>query len=156
MDSTRIQNLFRVFGKLVRLDELGDVYASGIKAHAVASEQQHAAADDAADPYGELTLFVAPLVRTVVPVAQALDRIGMIAKSAADNFIRVVGPELGQPSNAAPATILNALKTAMQASSQTVHPSGKFFLWFRDTYGVSLPMNDPSSISDNWVTTTIV
>src|SRR4051794_19746627 len=130
MTINRIYELFTVFGKLLMLDNIGDDYAAGAKAHLIATERQWVAASGSADPYRELTTFFSPLVRSSMPVTQALDRVATIAKSAMDNYVRAVGPELGQDQTAAPATILNALMSSMQASAQTVAPSGAFWTWF--------------------------
>lgn len=155
MSPERLFDLFTVFGKLLKLDELGAAYASGVKAQVVATQEQLAANDGADDPYGEVMTFLVPLTRTVAPVAQGLDRVPMLVKSACDSYLRVTAGELGQPSTAAPAAIVDSLRGTMQALGESVAPSGRFFLYFRDTYGVQLPQNASPTISDALISTVI-
>lgn len=156
MNATRIQTLFKTFGKILKLADIGVVNASGVKAHLVNTERQFSAGTDSLNPYAELITFAQPMMRSVQPVTQALDRVPMIAKAAVDNYVRAFGPELLQPAASAPATVLTALKSEMVAQSQTVATSGIFWRYFRDTYNVEFPQSGSPTIGDGLITTVIV
>ena len=158
MNSTRIREVFKSFGKLLNLDRnYGVPYASGVRAAVAAIEHQNAAAANSADPYGELQSFIGPALNSVRSVVQGLDRLPTIAKSGVDSFIRVVGAaELNQPSSTPPATVLASLIASMNTASETVAPSGTFYNYFLTKYGVQLPQHSPPTIADSLITTTIV
>lgn len=155
MTGTRIQEVFKGFGKFARLAEIGVASASGIRAHVLATHQQFG--QQTGGTYDDITRVVVPLVTNMRPVEQAIDRVLSQAKVAADAYLRTIGNEMNQPATASSAAILNALKLNMVATSQTIAPSGKVWNYFQQTYGViDLPTSNTPSLPDSIVTTSIV
>ncbi len=156
MNAQRIQTVFRTLGKLIRLSDMGVANASGVKAHLAAVERQMTAYDDSADPYRELTTFLAPLVRSFQPVTQSLDRVSMMSKAAADNLLRAVASEFSQPTTATPVAVVNSLKASMLTNAQTVAPSGRFWRFVNDNYSIELPQASSPTVNEEWVTSTVI
>src|SRR3954453_10851354 len=113
MTGARINEVFKGFGKFIRLADVGAADASGVKAHMVATLQQFGQQAGGADYYDDLMTVVVPLETRVQPTVAALDRLATQAKAAVENYVRVIGSELGQPATATMAAILDGLKAHM-------------------------------------------
>ncbi|HEV2294567.1 MAG TPA: hypothetical protein VGR35_11990 [Tepidisphaeraceae bacterium] len=156
MTPDRIRELFKIIGKLIRLGEIGAAAASGVKDHLVAVQEQFAAASGSKDPYGEMSSFLVPTLTNSRPPTQGMDRLTTIARSGADLYLSAVAAELGLPANSPAASVMAAIKTAMQAHAQQVPPSGAFYTFALTGYAVQLPQGNPPTIDDGWITTVIV
>lgn len=157
MNSTRIQEVFKTFGKLINLDRnYGTPYASGLRSAFTAVQRQIATATNAADPYDELLTVVYPLLNAARSIVQGLDRLPLTAKAGVDAYVQIIGSELSQANGTPPATVLSALASTMTSAGQTVAPSGTFYKYFFTTYGVQLPQSGSATISDGLITTVIV
>lgn len=155
MDSSRIHEVFRVAGKLIALGQTGEQYAEDIKAHVVATEEQVVAASGSPDPFAALLSFTVPLVGSMRNITQGLDRIPLVARAGLDNYLRTVAPELDESASAPPATLVNALKSAMQAAGDSVEPSGSFADYFMGQYAVALPQDEDATVPDSLITITV-
>lgn len=155
MESNRIQEVFRTIGKLLYIDDIGESYATGIKAAVVALQEQTAAASGAADPYAELQSFIGPALNSTRPVVQSLERLPLIARAGVDSYLRAIAPELGQNASTTPATIANALRGQMVSNDDSVEPSGAFADYFTSNYAVALPTDDPATVPDTLITITV-
>jgi hypothetical protein len=155
MTGARISEVFKSFGKLIKLDEIGQADASGLKSALVANMQQFAA--QPGNDYDDLTTVVVPLTTRMQAAAGALDRVPAYVKASAEIYVRVIGSEMGQPAAASAATILNALKAQMAVAGQTIAPSGKFWNYFSTNFGfTTFPTSGTPNIPDAWITTSIV
>lgn len=139
MTAERIQELFKTLGKLVFIDQLGRGQAADLKAAIVALQQQHAAAVGTSDQYAALQLFVSPAVANSRPIVQALDRLALVARGAAENFIRSLAGELGQSSALSATSLLSALRQEMVDESQSVLADGLFHTYCMSKWGIALP-----------------
>ncbi len=120
MTGPRIQHVFKLFGKFIKLDEIGVADASGLKSHMVATSDQFGQQGGGLDLYDDLTTVVMPLTTRMQATASALDRVPTLAKATAEVYVKVIGSEIGQPATASAATILNALKAQMALAGQTI------------------------------------
>ena len=158
MTSARINEIFKGLGKMLYLSNLGVADASGVKAAMVATVQQFGAQVGGTDLYDDVIGVVVPLQTRVQPTVNALDRIPSLAKASVESYLRVVGSELGMSATATVTSILDALKTQMQAAGRTIAPSGnQFYNYFLNNFGyAALPTNVSPNIPDSWITVSIV
>jgi hypothetical protein len=157
MNAQRIKEVFAGFGKIIKLADIGAADASGCKAHLVGTLQQFGQQAGGAEQFDDFIKVVIPLETRMQPTVAALDRVGVLAKASADAYVRIIGAELGQPTNAATASILDALADDMVAASLAVAPSGAFFNYFLRAFGYGdLPTSGSPAIEDAWVTSEVV
>jgi hypothetical protein len=151
------RTIWQQLGKIVRLAERGEVYASGVKDHATALHAQFSRDAAGADDYLPIQTYLVPTQQKINPVAAALDRLKGICKSSAESYLRTLAAELELSASSPTPTILTELAARMNASSGTIAPSGKFFSWFRDEFAfTSFPQAEPPAIPDSFITTTII
>lgn len=157
MDIVRITEVWKNLGKVVRLAELGEVYASGTKAHATALHAQFSQDASGADDYLPIQIYLVPTQQKINPVAAALDRLKGICKSSAESYLRTLAAELELSASSLTPTILTELAARMNANSGTIAPSGKFWSYFRDEFAfTSFPQAQSPAIPDSFITTVIV
>ena len=157
MDIDRIEEIWKQLGKLVRLRELGEVYASGVKDHATALHVQFSQDAAGADDYLPIQTYLVPTQQKINPVAAALDRLRGICKSSAEAYLRTLTAELALGASSPTATILTQLAARMDANSATIAPSGKFWSYCRDEFSFTgFPQAEPPAIPDSFITTVIV
>lgn len=156
MTSDRIQELFFIFGKLIKFDQTGVAAASGVRSVLTATHEQLAAETNDPDPYKELSEFLHPFIGNARNVTAALGNAPLVARAGVESYLRSIGPELFAAPSDPPATILTSLAAEMQARSQSVAPSGVVFKYFRDGWNVNLPQNASPTIGDDIITTAIL
>jgi hypothetical protein len=157
MTGPRIQHIFKLFSKMIRLAEIGVADASGLKSHMVAVSDQFGQQGGGLDLYDDLTTVVMPLTTRIQAAAAALDRVPTLAKASAEIYVRVIGSEIGEPATASPATILNALKAQMALAGQTIYPSGTVWNYFNSNFAFNqFPTSLTPSIPDSWVSSVVI
>jgi hypothetical protein len=157
MTGTRIQHVFKLFGKFIKLAEIGAAHASGIKVHAVATSDQFGQQGGGIDQYDPMIRVVIPLEQRTQPTVAALERMPVQVKASAEGYLRAIGAEMGQPATSSVATYLNALKAQMELQGQTILPSGTFWSYFRDSFGFSaFPTSPAPTIPDSWVSSVVI
>src|SRR5258706_6636542 len=127
MIDRRIREIWAGFGKLIKLSTFGTTAATEAKAIAVATLQQFGSQAGEAEQFDDYLKVVVPLESRVQPTIATMERLPALAKTSADAYLRVLGAELNQSPTAATSAILDALKAAMIANSETIAPSGGGF-----------------------------
>jgi hypothetical protein len=157
MNGSRIKDVFAGLGKIIALADIGAADASGCKAHLVATLQQFGQQAGGAEQFDDFARVVIPLQTRMQPTVAALDRVAVLARASAADYLRVIGAELGQPAAAATSSILDALKASMIAASLTVAPSGAFASYFASAFGYTgFPTSGDPEIEDAWVSSEVV
>src|SRR5687768_3782803 len=105
MNEARIIDVWKQFGKIIRLGEIGVAAASGVKEHSVAMTAQFTQIASGPDDYAPIVTYIVPLAQRLAPVVTSLDRIENIGKTALDGYLRTLAPELALSDNASTDTI---------------------------------------------------
>jgi len=154
MTSQRIYEIFKLAGKLIALSDLGDDYSASLKAAITATEQQIATASGSPDRYSNLIGITLPLATSMRNVTSAVDRLPLVARSAFENLLRVIAPELNEDPSAPAATIATALKAAMVSTGDSVQASGNFDDYL--IYYGGVPVDADPTIPDGLITITVI
>ena len=157
MIDTRIKEIWAGLGKIIRLANMGANDAADIKSHMVATLQQFGHQGGSAEQYDDFIKVVVPLETRVQPTIAAIERIPALAKTSAEQYVRVLGAELNQAPTASTSAILDAFKASMIANAQTIAPSGgAFYNYFAANFGYSaFPTSATPSIPDSWITSAV-
>src|SRR5438445_1230729 len=158
MTLDRIKELFKDFGKIIRLRNVAADNANDIKEVAVNTVKQFSQHTGGSDLFDDLMNVIVPLESRVQQVGGSLDRMPTICHSTVETYLRTISPEINQNAAAAPFSILTTLAAQMTTAGAAIYPSGSFFNYFSSEFGFT---GFPQSISaaniwDDWISTPVV
>lgn len=157
MNEARLYEIWKQFGKVIRLSEIGVAYASGVRAHGTAMHVQFSQEAGGAEDFAVIQTFLVPTQQKINPVVGSLDRVASISKTSLESYLRTLAPELLLSANSSTPVILDALADTMTALAFTIQPSGKLWAYWRDQFGFDgFPMAEPPDVDDTIITTTIL
>ena len=155
---TEIQGRFKKFGKIIYMSTLIAPLALGAQRAFIAMIDQPASADPATD-YTVFSVVMGPFVPYVKQLIDSSATMPAKAKQVCDTFLRnTIATDFGLQVGSSFNQVGAALITAMNATGQTVAPSGTggsnatgFAMYFATNYGLELPQNASPSIPDQWI-----
>lgn len=157
LTAVQIQAAFKILGKHLELITIANATATQYQGHIMATVRQ--GVTGVSTEYNDFTNSIAPLQAQINGFIIATENIPAAAQAAIDAYIQQslavdMGLVAGTPSATALATLITQMAAATPA--QTVLTAGLFYTYIFNTYSLTLATSGSPTISDSWVTSTVV
>lgn len=155
MTVQQLQRMFKVTGKVLWLYQQSAEWALSIRT--VMSGLVDQTVSGLASESEAITKFLTPATASMDTVVRSLDGVaGSSVKNLELYFRNQIAALLGLPTNASMNQIGAALVSEMTSNTQTVGVGSDFAEFFAETWSITLPTSLTPSISDAWISDSVV